>query len=185
MNFLFVLELGSRLPRRGCPSNIYQRYRRVFDFSHRHLGHPSCNIYGRGGKNAQFGLNFLHHSTLIRVTLKCSIKNKLHEWRRWPCVLPGRRKNCTCVCTAVISAMHDVLMRLSFMMLILFLARRMAKPRLSCAMSARLSSVVLYADVQQKRTDSHKISGLNTSSQYCLVPTPRRPDADFCKPLWM
>ena len=69
------------------------------------------------------------------------------------------RMNCTCVYTAVVSAdaghldafvVHDVGSYLG--------VTNGQATELSRAMSARLYLVVLYADVQGKRTDSHKRS---------------------------
>ena len=58
--------------------------------------------------------------------------------------------------------MHDVLMRLLFIMLILFLARRMAKPHV---VECLLNYLRSFSMPVSKESEQIRISGLNTSSQ--------------------
>ena len=121
----------------------------------------------------------LHFSKLINLSLFWNAASRRHS-------LNGEdgpdsaQEHCTCVYTAVVSAdawrldafvVHDVGSFLG--------ATDGQATELSRAMSAWLSSVVLYAGVQGKRTDSHKRSSYVVAAsmedlycwKYCLVPT--------------
>jgi len=113
-----------------------------------------------GWENAQFGLNFRHHSTSIGRVLKSASRINSPNGEDGPMSSLTAHKNCTCVYTAVVSAdawhldvlvVHDVG---SF----LGVTDGQAAVKSCNVCLTMLSSVVLYAGVQGKRTDSRKRS---------------------------